>query len=214
MTHTTARLTGLAGALVAGTLLLAGCADDSSNATGHGSMMSSSGSASSSASAEADHNDQDVQFASGMIPHHESAITMAEMAEDRAADPRVKDLAARIEAAQTPEIETMSGWLADWGAAASSSPTDDGMGGMDHGGMDDGGMGGMDTGALAGMSGADFDRMFLSMMIEHHRSAVEMAETEVADGQNADAIALAESIRDSQNAEIAEMQQLLTELGG
>jgi uncharacterized protein (DUF305 family) len=111
----------------------------------------------------------------------------------------------------------MSGWLADWGAAASSSATDDGMDGMDHGGMDDGDMGGMDTGALAGMSGAEFDRMFLTMMIEHHRSAVQMAETEAADGQNPDAIALAESIRDSQTAEIAEiaeMQQLLSELGG
>jgi len=64
------------------------------------------------------------------------------------------------------------------------------------------------------MSGAEFDRMFLTMMIEHHRSAVQMAETEAADGQNTDAIALAESIRDSQTAEIAEMQQLLTELGG
>jgi uncharacterized protein (DUF305 family) len=215
MTRTTARLTGLAGALVAGTLLLAGCADDSSNAAGHGSMMSDgSSSASSSTSAEADHNDADVAFASGMIPHHESAITMAQMAQAQAADPRVKDLAARIEAAQTPEIETMSGWLADWGAAASSSATDDSMGGMDHGGMDDGSMGEMDTGALAAMSGAEFDRMFLTMMIEHHRSAVQMAETEAADGQNTDAIALAESIRDSQTAEIAEMQQLLTELGG
>jgi len=215
MTRTTARLTGLPGALVAGTLLLAGCADDSSDAAGHGSMMSDgSSSASSSTSAEADHNDADVAFASGMIPHHESAITMAQMAQAQAADPRVKDLAARIEAAQTPEIETMSGWLADWGAAASSSATDDSMGGMDHGGMDDGSMGEMDTGALAAMSGAEFDRMFLTMMIEHHRSAVQMAETEAADGQNTDAIALAESIRDSQTAEIAEMQQLLTELGG
>jgi len=215
MTRTTARLTGLAGALVAGTLLLAGCADDSSDAAGHGSMMSDgSSSASSSTSAEADHNDADVSFASGMIPHHESAITMAQMAQAQAADPRVKDLAARIEAAQTPEIETMSGWLADWGAAASSSATDDGMGGMDHGGMDDGSMGEMDTGALAAMSGAEFDRMFLTMMVEHHRSAVQMAETEAADGQNTDAIGLAESIRDSQTAEIAEMQQLLAELGG
>jgi uncharacterized protein (DUF305 family) len=214
MTRTTARLTGLAGALVAGTLLLAGCGDDSSDATGHGSMMSSSGSASSSASAEADRNDQDIQFASGMIPHHGSAITMAQMAQAQAADQRVEDLAARIEAAQAPEIETMSGWLADWGTAAPSSATDNGMGGMDHSGMDDGDMGGMDTGALAGMSGAEFDRMFLTMMIEHHRSAVAMAETEIADGKNADAIALAESIQDSQNAEIAAMQQLLTELGG
>lgn len=214
MTHTTARLTGLAGALVAGTLLLAGCADDSSDAAGHGSMMSSSGSASSSASAEEDHNEQDLQFVTAMIPHHESAITMAQMAQDRAADPRVKDLATRIEAAQGPEIETMSGWLTDWGAAASSSAADDGRGGMSHGGMEDGDMGGMDTGALAGMSGSEFDRMFLTMMIEHHRSAVQMAETEAASGQNTDAIALAESIRDSQTAEITEMQQLLTGLGG
>ena len=215
MTRTTARLTGLAGALVAGALMLAGCADDSTDAAGHGSMMSDgSSSASSPASAAADHNDADVTFASGMIPHHESAMMMAQMAQDQAADQRVKDLAARIEAAQDPELETMSGWLADWGAAASNSATDDGMGGMDHGGMDDGDMGGMDTGALAGMSGTEFDRMFLTMMIEHHQGAVEMAETEIADGQNADAIALAESIRDTQTAEIGEMQQLLTELGG
>jgi uncharacterized protein (DUF305 family) len=217
MTRTTARLTGLAGALVAGTLLLAGCADDSSGAAGQSSTTSSS--VSSSASAEADHNDADVAFASGMIPHHESAITMAQMAQAQAADPRVKGLAARIEAAQTPEIETMSGWLADWGAAASSSATDESMGGMDDGGMDHGGMadgrmGEMDTSALAGISGAEFDRKFLTMMIEHHRGAVEMATTEAADGQNTDAIALAESIRGSQNTEIAEMQQLLTELGG
>lgn len=209
MTRTTARLTRLAGALVAGTLLLAGCPGDASDTAGQSSTTR--GSASSSASAEADHNDADVTFASGMIPHHESALTMAQMAQAQAADPRVKDLAARIEAAQTPEIDTMSGWLADWGAAASSSATGDGVG---HGGMDDGDMGGMDTGGLAGMSGAEFDRMFLTMMIEHHRSAVQMAETEAANGQSTDAIALAESIRDSQTAEIAEMQQLLTELGG
>ena len=212
MTRTTARLTGLAGALVAGTLLLAGCSGDDSDAASQSSTTS--GSASSSATSEADHNDADVAFASGMIPHHESAIMMAQMAQDQAADQRVKDLAARIEAAQDPEIETMSGWLADWGAAASSSATDDGMGGMDHGGMDDGDMGGMDTGALAGMSGTEFDRMFLTMMIEHHQGAVEMAETEIADGSNPDAVALAREIADSQTAEIAEMETLLAELGG
>jgi uncharacterized protein (DUF305 family) len=175
--------------------------------------MSSSGSASSSASAETDHNEQDIRFVSSMIRHHESAIAMAQMAEDRAADQRVEDLAARIEAAQEPEIETMSGWLADWGAP-SSSATDEGASGMDHSGMDHGDTSGMDTDALAGMSGPEFDQMFLTMMIAHHQGAVEMAETETADGRNADAIALAESIRDSQTAEICEMQQLLTELGG
>ena len=213
MTRTTARLTGLVGALVAGALSLAGCADDSADTAGHGSMTSTS-TAGSSAGAEADHNDADVAFAQGMIPHHQGALAMAQLAADRAADQRVEDLAARIEAAQDPEIETMSGWLADWGAAASSSATDDGTSGTDHGGMGHGDTSGMDTDALAGMSGTGFDRMFLTMMIAHHQGAVEMAETEIADGQNADALALAESIRDTQNAEVGEMQQLLAELGG
>jgi uncharacterized protein (DUF305 family) len=56
--------------------------------------------------------------------------------------------------------------------------------------------------------------MFLQMMVEHHTGAVQMAETELADGENTDAFTMAGEIRDTQNAEIAEMQQLLTELGG
>ena len=62
-------------------------------------------------------------------------------------------------------------------------------------------------------AGAEFDRMFLEMMTEHHQGAVDMAKTEIADGQNADAIALAREIETSQTAEIQEMQTLLTELG-
>ncbi|MFP5371805.1 MAG: DUF305 domain-containing protein [Actinomycetes bacterium] len=57
-----------------------------------------------------------------MIPHHGSALDMAQMARDRAADQRVKDLAARIEAAQDPEIETMSGWLADGAPPLRAAP--------------------------------------------------------------------------------------------
>jgi uncharacterized protein (DUF305 family) len=210
-TRTTARL---AGALVTGTLLLAGCADDTSDAAGHGSMTSGGEtSAGASEGAQAAHDEQDVEFAQGMLPHHEDALAMSRLAADRAADPRVQDLAARIEAAQAPEIETLSGWLDEWGAAAGSSATDDGTGHGDtgHGG---GEMGGMDTDALMAVSGAEFDRVFLQMMTEHHRGAVQMAEEEIAGGQDPDAIALAESIRDTQDAEIAEMQQLLTELGG
>jgi uncharacterized protein (DUF305 family) len=137
---------------------------------------------------------------------------MAQLATDRAADPRVQDLATRIEAAQAPEIETLSGWLEAWGAEASSS------GGTAHGGMDHGDTGGMmsdeDMAALADTSGTEFDRAFLEMMLEHHRGATAMAEAAVADGQNPDALAMAEDIRDTQNAEIAEMEQLLAELGG
>ena len=152
---------------------------------------SSSASASASASddATAQFNDADVTFAQGMLPHHQQAVEMAQLATDRAADPRVQDLAARVEAAQAPEIETLSGWLEAWGAEATSST------GMDHGNMDHGDMGGMmsdeDMGALANVSGAEFDRMFLEMMTAHHDGGVQQAETE-----------------------IAEMRQLLTELGG
>jgi uncharacterized protein (DUF305 family) len=70
-----------------------------------------------------------------------------------------------------------------------------------------------DMQALMNATGAEFERLFLEQMMVHHEGALQMAETEITDGQNADAIALAKSIRDSQTAEIAEMEQLLTELG-
>lgn len=207
MTRTTTRLTRLATALVAGALVLTACGDDTD--AGHDSMGGSDTSASAEPSAEADFSDADVTFAAAMIPHHQSAIEMAQLAEGRAADPRVLDLAARIEAAQSPEIETLSGWLEQWGA--------DGETGMDQGSMDHdsgGMMSEQDMQTLTNATGADFDRQFLTLMIAHHTAAVEMAQTELSSGSNTEALAMAESIRDSQSAEIAEMEQLLTELGG
>jgi uncharacterized protein (DUF305 family) len=144
-----------------------------------------------------------------MIPHHQSAIEMAQLAEGRAADSRVLDLAARIKAAQGPEIEILSGWLEKWGA--------DGESEMDHGGMDHGSGGMMseqDMQALMNGTGPEFDRLFLTQMIAHHTGAVEMAQAELSSGTNTAALAMAESIRDSQSAEIAEIEQLLAELGG
>ncbi|MGY1751097.1 DUF305 domain-containing protein [Modestobacter sp. SYSU DS0511] len=214
MTRTTARLTGLTAALLAGALVLAGCAgDDTDAAGGHGSMMNDS----SSSAEQAESNDADVAFAQGMVPHHRQAIAMAELVEGRAADPRVLDLAARIRAAQDPEIETLTGWLQNWDA--DGGHMDDGTGGMDHGeGGVDHGEGGMmseqDMHALMDATGPEFDRLFLEQMIAHHQGAVEMASDHSANGRNTEALALAQSIRDSQNAEIAEMQRLLTELGG
>jgi uncharacterized protein (DUF305 family) len=214
MNRTTARFTGLTGALLAGALALTGCSGDSGHEGMAGMPEGSSASASASASDDgtAQFNDADVAFAQGMLPHHQQAVTMSQLAAAQAADPRVKDLAARIEGAQGPEIQTLAGWLESWDAEAAGST------GMDHGSTDHGGPGGMmateDMEALAGLSGAEFDRLFLEQMTAHHRGAVQMAETEAADGENPEAIAMAEHIRDTQNAEIAEMQQLLAELGG
>ncbi|SDO37494.1 DUF305 domain-containing protein [Geodermatophilus sp. DSM 45219] len=222
MTRTNVRLARLTGGIIAGTIVLAGCSDGSDDMAGMEGMDSST-SAESSAGAEssdesAQFNNADVTFVQGMIPHHRGALEMARMADGRAEDPRVLDLANRIEAAQQPEIETMTGWLQEWGEPLPEEGSDS-MGSMDHGSMDMGGMDmeGMseeDMAALEAASGAEFDRMWLEMMIVHHRGAVEMAQTEIAEGSNADAVALAEEIADSQAAEIEEMETLLAELGG
>lgn len=150
-------------------------------------------------------NDADVTFAQSMIPHHEQAVEMATLAQERASSTEVKQFAAQIEAAQGPEIDTMTGWLEDWG-----QKVDDSMGGMDHSGSDmPGMMSDADMESLGTATGAEFDQMFLTMMIEHHTGAIEMAKTEQQDGENPDAIALAEKIEADQTAEIAQMEDLL-----
>jgi len=203
MTRTTARLVRLTGGLIAGTIILTGCSDSSD-----GSSASSSSGAESSATEEATFNDADIAFAQGMIPHHEGALTMSEVALERATDPRVIDLANRIEAGQDPEIDLLTGWLEEWGEPLES----DGMGGMDHGSDDMAGMD-MDMEEMPA-AGPEFDRMWLQSMIEHHRGAVEMAQTELEDGQDTEALELAQLISETQAQEIAEMEALLGELGG
>lgn len=156
----------------------------------------------------ASHNAQDVTFAQGMIPHHQQAVEMAGLAAGRASATEVKDLAARVEKAQGPEITTMTGWLKSWDEKVPAS-----MPGMDHSahsGMA-GMMDGTDMEKLEKASGKDFDTMFLTMMVEHHEGAVEMATTEKAKGEYKDATAMAGDIVTAQNAEISEMKKLLGE---
>lgn len=152
------------------------------------------------------HNASDVTFATDMIPHHRQAVMMAELAESRSDNPDVLELASAIRDAQDPEIQTMSGWLEEW-----DEPVPDAMDGM-------GGMGGMDMPGMASdqemadmgaASGTSFDELFLESMIAHHTGAVQMAQTEQADGQYAAAVDLAGQIERSQTAEIETMEGLL-----
>ena len=172
-----------------------------------GSASSGPGSTGSSSSA-ADFNDADVTFVQSMIPHHTQAVTMAKMAASHASSPAVKELATKIEAAQGPEIDTMTGWLKAWGKEATGGSG--GMDGMDHGSgsmpgmMDDDQMKSLDS-----ADGASFDQMFLTMMMAHHQGAIEMAKTEQTAGKNADAIALAKKIEVDQTAELAQMKDIL-----
>jgi uncharacterized protein (DUF305 family) len=149
-------------------------------------------------------NDADVTFAQGMIPHHRQAVEMAQLAGTHSQDEEIQRLAAEIESAQDPEIKTMTGWLEAWGEDVPEH-TSGGHGDMDMPGM----MSAEDMKSLGGSSGAGFDRMFVQMMIKHHKGAIEMARTEQANGKNADAIALAKQIEKAQAAEIAVMRGLL-----
>lgn len=154
-------------------------------------------------------NDQDVTFAQGMIPHHRQAVEMATLADTRATSPQVKELATAIQGAQDPEIMKMEGWLKDWNKPVAGN----GMSGMDHGSTGGDSMAGMmsdgDMKSLEGASGTEFDMMFLTMMIKHHEGAITMAETELADGSNTEAVALAQTIIAAQTGEIATMKDLL-----
>ena len=204
-TRTLVRRAALAGATVTAALALAACGgtDHSTAGSGHGTGSAGSGSPSAGAS----FGDADVRFAQRMIPHHRQAVEMAGLAEGRAADPEVKKLAGQIEAAQAPEIATMTGWLAAWGRPVPSASAGHGMPEMDHGmpGM----MSDADMAKLAASSGGDFDRQFLAMMIAHHEGALAMAEDELAGGANPEARALAQRIVDAQQAEIEAMRKLL-----
>jgi uncharacterized protein (DUF305 family) len=159
-------------------------------------------------------NEADVQFAQGMIVHHRQALQMAELATGRSQNPQVQDLAGRISAAQGPEIETMSGWLEQWGEDVPAEGDMGGMPGMDHGAMPgmSGGMTPEQMQQLEQATGAEFDRMFLEMMIEHHRGAVEMAQTEVQSGAYPEAKQLAQNVITTQQGEITEMETLLRQL--
>jgi uncharacterized protein (DUF305 family) len=177
--------------------------------------------------ADAEFNQADVDFASQMIPHHAQALVMVDMADGRDVSPETADLMERIEAAQAPEIEQMTAWLEEWdqpvpdledmGGTGSGDMSGMDHGDMDHGDMDDmassDGMSGMmsaeDMADLEAAEGSAFEQMWLSMMIEHHEGAVEMAEVEVAEGEYDEAVALAEEIIEAQEAEIAEMEALL-----
>lgn len=161
----------------------------------------------------------EVAFAQGMIPHHEQAVEMADMALDpeAQASPQVKALAEQIQAAQGPEIQEMSAWLAEWGAPSSMPTTGGDMSGMDHSGHDMGGMtmSGMmtseDMQALADSRGAAFDTMWLEMMIAHHEGAVSMAEQVNADSTDPEVTALADAVIEGQQKEIAQMKKMLAQ---
>lgn len=167
------------------------------------------------------HNKADVMFAHMMIPHHQQALELAALVPERSTNTELITLASTISAEQQPEIDQMRVMLAQWNAmpgmpGSPGMPEMPGHGG--HGGMGGMGMPGMVDAAtmtkLAGLSGQPFDVLWLQSMIAHHQGAIDMAETEVADGTNPEMVTLAKGIVTAQQAEVAQMQKMLAGLGG
>lgn len=224
------RSTTLTTLALASALALAGCGTSgeetageapettTSAAAGTGSTDTATATPTTSAQAVTEeHNDADTMFAQMMIAHHEQAVQMSEvmLAKDDL-DPDIEALANKIVAAQGPEIDQLKTMLETWGEPTSMESG--GMEGMDHGSDSGAGMEGMMTEEqmqeLEAAEGTEAAEMYLTMMTAHHRGAIDMAQEEVAEGQNPQAIEMAQKVIEDQEAEIQEMERLLQQIQG
>lgn len=151
------------------------------------------------------HNDADVEFAQKVIVYSR-ALAIARLAAERSSDPSTQGLSESIVAAHAAEIDVMTSWLDAWGAevpdASSLRATDR-----------DGAMAGVVTdqqmAAVEGASGPAFNHLFLTMMLEHHKGSIAMADVEARNGESVKALRFAANIMRDQTAEIAEMHSIL-----
>ena len=152
----------------------------------------------------------ELMFAQMMIPHHEQAIEMSELALARSTNDSIRDLSERIIAGQEPEIELMQGWLDRTDSAIWDGQMGGGMDNpMGQGGMR--GMGGMATESelreLATLESPEFDLMFLELMIDHHEGAIDMVRM-ISRSDHREVSDLAEGIVRVQREEITEMFEI------
>ena len=153
----------------------------------------------------------DVVFMSRMIGHHSQAIEMSHLAETRASSNSIRTLAARIINAQQDEIATMRNWLRDRGQPVPEvHPTSHGMHDMMPGMLSPEQMA-----QLEAAQGRDFEALFLTFMIQHHRGAVEMVRelfSHPGGGEEEAVFKFASDVNVDQNTEIARMQRMLADL--
>lgn len=172
------RLPATAAVLVSASLLVAACGSDGSSSTGSGSG-----------------NAVDLAFVEAMIPHHRSAVSMANIAQRRGVHPEIKSLADDIVRSQSAEILQME--------KRASLLKADGVKAGDLG--PDGSMTGMPTDDAALQTVTPFDKAFVDMMIPHHQAAIRMARIELAKGKGPETKKLARAIIAAQSREIGQM---------
>lgn len=148
--------------------------------------------------------DADVMFAQMMIPHHEQAIELSDLALNPAAQASdaVRALATQIKGAQDPEIAFMKKWLSDRGQPLNPDSS------VDHSSMMKGMLTLEDLDALRTLIGSEFDQAWIESMIAHHEGAIDMADTVQRDGEDAEIAKLAAAIVAGQSAEITTLQDM------
>ena len=182
-------LVGIIAVLALGIVfLLAGNSGAPMDHSGHGSTSEEKSSSQYSA--------DEIMFAQMMIPHHEQAVTMSELALSNTTTAEIVALATAIRDAQAPEIIQMQSWI--------DGKSESHMHDMEMGGM----LSDAELAELAELKGAAFDQMFLTAMIAHHEGALDMVEM-INDSSNSEVKTLAANIVQSQSAEIETMKALL-----
>lgn len=159
------------------------------------------------------HTDADVRFMQDMITHHAQAVEMTSLLKSRSTSEDMQKLAQRIELSQDDEIRMMKGWLMARGAALPDPHA--------HHTHAAGLMRGMaspeEMQRLASLKGAEFDRLFLELMIKHHQGALTMVEELFAmpgAGQESEIFAFAADVNADQRMEIRRMGQMLARSQG
>lgn len=140
----------------------------------------------------------EVMFAQMMIPHHQQAIYMSDLALEKSSDAEILALAKRIRDAQAPEIIQMQSWLDSEGANSN----------MGHH-MDMGMLSDSEINRLESSEGEEFDKLYLQGMIAHHQGAIQMTQM-ILNSDNLEARTLGEAIVSSQTEEIEQMKEYLS----
>jgi uncharacterized protein (DUF305 family) len=170
-------------------------------ACGCGGSRDGTAPSASAAQVSSVHNSQDVMFAQMMIPHHQQAVDMSKMVPSHTTNPTLQTVAIHIQTDQRAEISLLTDFLNRWGEPiVSHAPMAMTMEGM----VDPDTMGRLET-----LRGTDFDTLWITSMISHHRGAITMAEAELAHGQSPDALKAAGLMIAAQKREISYLTDLI-----
>ena len=179
------------GAVVAG--LLAGCSGTADTAPQSPQRATAAG--------QQRHNDADITFLQDLLPHHVQTGTMTDLARTKATSPKVKALATRIKAEQDQQITRIHDLLGAWGVPITAG---DSGNGQVPGILSD-----QQMQQLSSASGSEFDQAFLRLMIDHQQGAIQLAQTELAQGSDPQARRIAQDTVTRQQTQVNQMQKML-----